>query len=796
MLEKLADDCKWGKDMVDLLCDYRTSNAHTDLNRKEIISNYKLFNNIIDQEDFEKECNPLGLEVGQFKDEIKPYNKTYNKIQVLLGEELKRPFTFRAVITSPEGIKSKVHYRTQMLQEYVQSLTESIAAEAKAKIGQVDPEQAQQLIQNHVDNVLPPDKIDAYMKTSYQNSMEILSNKILDVLMFTEDIKAKKNDGYKHALLSDGEFILVTSKNLNPCVEVVNSASVFYHKNKESKFIEDGMYAGHVTKMNPQSIMSEYGKSMSEEDLEKFATRYDSGRQTSLSSDMKYSSYDPIIQGLQAVEDGYEGSYGSSNMQDITVVRVEWVSERKLGKLTFTNDYGETESKFVSENYVVPEYALKLTSKDSYGNKTYMYEFDGQTLEWMWLPEVWSGVKIDDDIYVNVGPKPYQHRDPFNPMKHKLGYHGMIYNNMNAGSCSLMSRMKPYQFLYFIVAHKMKQLIGRDKGQAFTIDTTMIDPQIGLEKTMYYLEELDLNFINPLQNAERPGAAQRSTVSNAVSRSNMQHIMQYIQVLEALDQQISDVAGISKGREGQQSPNETVGNNRQALLQSATITEAYFFNHNRIWERVLNSLLDLSVYLWKDQEVVRTYVLDDLSNHTLLIKPDDLSLESMLVRVLESSKQHEAFEFAKQHFLELLQNDRAKFSDILQMFQTNSLAEYTVYTKQQEEKQDQAQQAQQQAEQELREKELQIQIDLLKLKHDNDMELQKLKNEGDLEQAEIDVFKFQKDLDSDNNGVPDPLEVERLKIETMLKSRDLDIKEEKVAVDRIKANSAKTPKKS
>jgi hypothetical protein len=79
------------------------------------LSNYRLYNNIIDQKEFEKECNPLGFEVGQFEDEIKPYNKAYNKIQVLLGEELKRPFSYRTIISNSDGINEKQLAKTHKL---------------------------------------------------------------------------------------------------------------------------------------------------------------------------------------------------------------------------------------------------------------------------------------------------------------------------------------------------------------------------------------------------------------------------------------------------------------------------------------------------------------------------------------------------------------------------------------------------------------------------------------------------------------------------------------------------------
>lgn len=35
----------------------------SEYNRK--LANYQLYNNILNQKDFERECNPLGIEVGQ-----------------------------------------------------------------------------------------------------------------------------------------------------------------------------------------------------------------------------------------------------------------------------------------------------------------------------------------------------------------------------------------------------------------------------------------------------------------------------------------------------------------------------------------------------------------------------------------------------------------------------------------------------------------------------------------------------------------------------------------------------------
>lgn len=153
---------------------------------------------------------------------------------------------------------------------------------------------------------------------------------------------------------------------------------------------------------------------------------------------------------------------------------------------------------------------------------------------------------------------------------------------MNAPSISLMDRMKPFQYLYFIIMHKLKKLIAQDKGRIFHFDTSMVDPKIGLEKTLYYLTTLNIEFYNPLQNAEQPGWSQRGKVSGSTDLSVADQINNYINILSAIDQQISDVAGITPQREGQSSPNEAVTNAQSNIQMSAVITEIYFQAHNKL----------------------------------------------------------------------------------------------------------------------------------------------------------------------------------------------------------------------
>lgn len=258
-----------------------------------------------------------------------------------------------------------------------------------------------------------------------------------------------------------------------------------------------------------------------------------------------------------------------------------------MGFITFTNEFGDEETEMVSEDYAVPTFATKQIVTEEFSKKVTYHVWEDETgnqfkLNWDWVPEIWTTTRVGADIYCMMGPKQYQFRSLDNPYNVKLGYHGLAYNAMNASPISLMDRMKPFQYLYFIVMHKLKKFIAQDKGKIFHLDASMIDPKINWEKTLYYLTEMNLDIFNPLQNAEQPGGFQRGKVTGSTDMSSSEHIVNYMTILQSIDQQISDVAGVSRQREGQISPNEAVTNAQANAELSAVITEIYFYPHNKL----------------------------------------------------------------------------------------------------------------------------------------------------------------------------------------------------------------------
>lgn len=541
--------------------------------------------------------------------------------------------------------------------------------------------------------------------------------------------------------------------------------------------------------MTPGEVLDRFGPYLTEDQLKRIDGSFEGYlgmRDDLVGPTMDYQHEDSYYRLYASRRQVFEGSYSRPDTNDWLVQHVEWRSQKRVGFLTFTNEFGDEETTIVSEDFQVPKEAVKETVTKDFGRKCIYYNWDDEQsqmsykLEWGWIPEIWTGTRIGHDIFCMIGPKPHQFRSMDNPYDVKLGYHGVIYNAMNATPVSLMDRMKPFQYLYFIVMHKLKRLIAQDQGKVFHFDVTMVDPKLGLDKTLYYLKEMNIDFFNPLQNAEQPGQSQRGKVSHTSDMSNMQNILQYVNLLGALDQQISDVAGITRQREGQVTPTEAVTNAQSNIQMSAVLTEIYFQAHSKLWESILMSLLQSAQVAWREKSVIKQYILDDMSLATLQMSPGELDNADIGVFLADSAKENELFAALKSISDGLLNTNRATFSDLITLYTASSAEELKRDIRSSEE---QAQQREQQSQQ----AQAQAQDEALQKEHAFELEKQARQHEHEVLIAEIKSFDFNKDQDINNDNIPDQLEVAKLQFDAGLKKRKLDLEERRLEADQEKA---------
>ena len=99
-------------------------------------------------------------------------------------------------------------------------------------------------------------------------------------------------------------------------------------------------------------------------------------------------------------------------------------------------------------------------------------------------------------------------------------------------------------------------------------------------------------------------------------------IQQDINLLEFIKMEMSEVAGITKQREGQVSNRETVGGVERATLQSSHITEWLFVIHEDVKKRVLEAFIETAKIAMRGRSKKFQYILSDNSMKVMDIEGD------------------------------------------------------------------------------------------------------------------------------------------------------------------------------
>lgn len=773
---------------------YRASNY-----RKAI--NYDLYNGRFDAKDFEYVCNPLGLKGVEFPAQMQHYDIISPAINLLMGEEIKRPDNFKVISESSNVISEKERARKDMMMQSLQSMLQA----------QLDPESVDP------NNPPPtPEQIEEYMKYTYQDVREIIANRSLGYLKRFLNTRHIYNKGWKDALIAGEEIYHCGIINGDPSLRRCNTLDVTVILDNDSDFIDDAQAVIEVRRMTIGNILDEFGEFLTDNQITELE-EYVLGQGGN--TDFRFNGASTVLPDrliLQNITNQdptdkvspanlYRANQVAFN-GNIRVIHVEWKSMRKIGTYRFFDEDGVQQEIVVDENF---------KPKD--------LDPSSESIEWFWIPEAWEGTKIGKDIFVNIRPKPNQRKRLDNPYYCKLGYTGLIYNATNSVSVSLIDRMKPYQYLYNVLMYRLELAFASDMGKVLLMDIAQIPTSEGwnVEQWMYYLKAMKIAFINSHEVGKSgPTQGQRSNFNQfqSLDLTMGNYIQQHINSLEYIKNQVAFLSGVSPQRLGSISSNELVGNVERSVNQSAHITEPWFEAHNQVKRNAYTSLLECAKIAWRDGKKIQ-YVLDDMATEFFNIDGPEFENTEFSVFVSNSSKDDMIMESLKQYAQVALQADKVNLSEVVRMLKTDSIQEITRMLEagetrkiQQMAQEGQMQQEMQQQAMEAQMAQKQAEMDLKRYEVDAN-------NQTKITVAEIGVFSRQENLDTDGDGVPDPIaiadqalkereqfskdyerktkaDLERKKVESdlNLRNKELQMKEKeitsKMKIEKLKADTA------
>lgn len=725
---------------------------------EEMQTYYDLYNSIYNEKDLLYVTNPFKQKDG-FPATAQDYNIIKPKIDLLLGEETKRPFNFKVVRTSDNATSEMQEKAKQMLTDYIMGMI-------TANMGQEEAMRFQQAIQSG--EILPPEQIQKYLNKDYKDIAETTAYHSLNYLKNKLNITHEFYKGWKDALIAGEEIYYVGIINGNPYLERVNPLYFSYDQTADLEFIHDSDWCCRKMIMSATEIYDRFYDKMSEKQLNELLEMIEDTSRGGINPEVRKTSLDyphiktHTINGFTS--NPFEGS------DNINVWHCCWKSFKKIGFVTYQDpETGEIDELQVDESYKVTGLEINV--------------------EWSWIIEVWEGYRVGEDLYIGIQPLEYQHISADNLNSQKLPYTGVVYNNTNSSPRSLVSMMKPLQYMYIVLWYRLELAMSRDKGKVPVIDVTQIPKSMGIDvnKWMHYLGALGVVFINPYEEGwdipgREGGKPSQFNQFQALDLSMANTIDQYINLMNKIEDMVAEISGVSKQREGSIASNELVGNVERSVVQSAHITEPWFWVHNQVKKEALTMLLDTSKVAWKDNKRCLHYILDDATRAFITLS-DEFFYEDMDVFVDDTTKNQQQVEALKQLMQPAMQNG-ASLLDIAEIITMDNVSMIKQRLEEIEQKRMEQQQAMEQAQAEREQQMAQIQNEIkeeeLMLK-EAEMDLKKYEidanNATKITVAQLNAYRGVEDMDQDNNGIPDPIEIGKQAIEQQKVNSDIASKQ-------------------
>ena len=760
---------------------YNNENVRKSLQNK--IINLNLYNGIVDIRDLTNVVNPHQIDASYVPDNIPHHPIMVPKIDLLVGEEIKRRFDWSVIVTNSDAITKKEEdkkaFLLQKMTEFFQANYEDKELEAKMK------------------------ELEKHMKYNWQDVREKMANQILKHYSQEQKFDIKFNAGFRDALLFAEEIYLCDIVHDEPVLEKLNPLKVHSVRSGNSDKVEDSSIIIIQDHWSPHRIIDAYYDELKPEDIDyildyssitsKGTYSDDNNNHTLLRDALNVGlegTYDTIFN-LAEINGHFFGSNYTDATGNIRVLKVFWKSIKQIKQVKYYDEFGAEQYKVMSEEYI--------PNKDL-----------GEEVKVMWVNEWWEGVKIGKDIYLNIRPRKIQYNKIHNPSHCHPGIIGQIYNTNQSKAVSLIDRMKNYQYMYDVVWDRLNKAIATNYGKIMELDVAKVPENWEVEKWLHFAFVNKIAVIDSFKEGQQGAATGKLAGSmntqggRVMDMETGSYIQQHVQVLEFIKMEMGEIAGVSEQRQGQISNRETLGGVERAVNQSSHITEYWFMLHEQCKIRVLECFLETAKIALKGNNKKVQYLLDDQTIQVLNMETEEFSENDYGLVITTSSRTMEMEQMIKQNAQAFLQNGGG-FSTLMDIYFSPSLMDMR---RKLEEAEEQLHQRQSESSQQANEIQQQANQAAIKL------EQQKLALEDTISQREDATKRYIAELSADgqveetsDDGIVDPIAVEKLGLDkekvkqdyvTKMKALDNDMKKHKdnMEAKKVDQSIARIKKKS
>jgi hypothetical protein len=640
-------------------------------NVRRLQKNYNLAEGIIDRSDYiPDEENEYGELIElltrdhETPFELKFYPIVPNIIRTLMGEFAKR--TSRVVFRATDDTS----YR-EMLEEKRKAIEEVLLQKAQQKQILRMMEMGLDLKSEEAQAALAPEQlrslpeIESFFRKDYQSLQERWANiqHRVDEERFT--MAELELMAFKDMLVCDREFWHFRMMEDDYEVELWDPRFVFYHKSPQARYISQGNYAGKVELMTISDVIDRYGYLMTEEQLSRLesiypvqaalynvpgiqndGSFYDASRSKEWNTDFpslgmrQYLSNwertrfsgDILEQVLKESSDPFDYNHDSM----VRVTTAYWKTQRRVGHLTKITDTGQVIQQVVTEEYTVTDKPVydTATRKD----KTKENLIFGEHIDWIWINDVWGGIKIGSNrttytgyqdgtfepVYLGIDSKTpsrlrFQFKGDNSLYGCKLPIEGRVFSDRNTRPTSLVDLTKPFQIQYNLVNNQIGDILVDELGTVIVLDQNALPRHSlgedwgrnNLAKAFVAMKNFQmLPLDTTITNTENPLNFNHWQVLN-LEQTN--RLLGKVNLANYFREQAFEVIGISPQRRGQAIGRQTATGVEESLNASYAQTEVYFMQHSdHLMPRVHQMRNDLAQYYGSHKPSLRLQYMTTL----------------------------------------------------------------------------------------------------------------------------------------------------------------------------------------
>jgi hypothetical protein len=703
-----------------------------------------------------------------------------------------------------------------MLEQKRMQVEESLLADAERKLVEkmiqmgMDPASDEAKQQLAPENIKTLPEIEDFFSKSYRSSVEEWATHQLNVDEERFKMQELEERGFRDMLIADREFWHFRMLEDDYDIELWNPVLTFYQKSPDQRYISDSAYVGKIDLMTVSDVVDKYGYLMSQEQLESLqriyparsaqyqvngyqndGSYYDATRSHAWNTDspsLAYRQYtsnymadparggDILTQILGQSED--LAYFGDGNLMRVSTIY--WKTQRKIGHLTKIEADGEVTQEIVDETFKVTEKAVYDTS--IFKNKTKDTLLQGEHLDWIWINEIWGGVKVGPNvpamwrsstsseinpIYLGInrtkpGRLPFQFKGNNSLYGCKLPVEGRVFSDRNTRSTSLVDLMKAYQVGYNMVNNQIADILIDELGTVIMFDQNALPRHSMGEdwgKNNYakaYVAMKDFQML-PLD----------TSITNTENAVNFQHyqtlnmeqtsrLMSRIQLANYFKQQCFDAIGINPQRLGGAVSAETATGVINAMQQSYAQTEIYFVQHSdQLMPRVHQMRTDLAQFYYSTNPSVRlSYISTEADKVNFTINGTDLLLRDFNVFATTKTNHRAILEQLKQ--MALTNNTTgASIYELGNIVKADSIGEVTDILKDAETRITAQRQEEMQQQRQMQEQQLQAQAQEAQMKAQIEQQEAEKNRQNDITIAEIRAAGYGAGVDINENKVND-----------------------------------------